>query len=265
MRPRKNFHPIKSLLAVIGLIGTGSHSLQAAVVIDSFADFQMATLGAGKSNPKTIYNTGLSNAPGSIGGQREFSIRRTSGIGGIDVNVNSFVPNAFYFATVANAKGSALITYDGPNAAKSTYPSGVPNTFGLAGLGTTGGVDLTEDGANALLQFSAYATGSGLPVTFTFYNSKDNWASTTLELEGSPDLSWSVYNLKFCSFNTVGTLNALDIFRDTKAITVQLNGSNGSDAALGAVLATPTPEPTTTGIMALGLVGLAALARRRAR
>lgn len=234
---------------------------RASIIIDPFVTGQDVFV-SGSGNPKSASDSTAGNAPMAVGGQREFVVRRTQGTGRLDVDVDYTTPGALTFASYPNVVGQALITYDGPDTGVSGFP-GVPDTFGLGG---GAGIDLTEAGANNGFGINAAADNLGIPVIFTFYSSATRYARGTIHVSGSTTFDPEWYSLRFTDLTGTGLAageTVLDILQHTKAITLELDGTAGSDAMLDNFTVVNLPEPATWYGAAAGGALLLFLRRRR--
>jgi hypothetical protein len=233
-------------------------------IIDAFDSTQDALLTAGGSNPKLKTDSTANNAPDVLGGQREFAVRRENGVGSVELDVNYNFPGGVSFSQNGNARGRGLITYDGAgtgtvNLTNYDPPNGqygVPDTFGLTGTGTTGGVDLTQGDTLDRIKIQAHSDLANSPLTLTFYVSATQYATSSVMLAagtydglGNPILD--TYTFLMSGFTVTGAASPLDIFKDTKAITIRINGASGADILMDYfVAAEPNPEPSTISLMA---------------
>lgn len=269
---------------LLTLAGAAVHA--ATISIDPFNSTQIARVYAdndpdnpnpGQTNPVNVVRSTANNSPLALGGQREFIARRVNGIGELKLDVNVSNTSALSLASASSVTGRGLIVWDGSDTSVGAFDPvtgatdaikrGEPDAFGLTGSGATGGVDLTDNGTNSAILFHAYADNAGLPLIFHFYKSAGVFATATLNLPGTTGaFQLKPYFIPFSSFAVTGAaVSSYDFFRDVKAITLQLDGRNGSDAALDLFGAgTPVPEPSTVSLtLAAGLLGAWGIRRRR--
>ena len=143
---------------------------------------------------------------------------------------------------------------------------GEPNAFGLTGTGPTGGIDLTSSGTNNAITVFADSDNVGLPVIFHFYRAAGVFATITIQIPGDPSFDMEQHRMLFTSFTTQGLglgETVLDIFSDTKAITMQIDGRNASDATFDNLQATYVPEPVSVALVGAGILGLGLVRRSR--
>lgn len=247
----------------------------APITIDPFNSTQIAVIAssASPSNPTNVISSTANNAPLSLGGQREFIARRSNGNGKVELDINDTAESALSFTSTGNAIGRGLVIWDGPDTTTGPFDPrsstdsivrGEPNAFGLTGSGTTGGVDLTDGGTNNAIVFHAYADNQGLPVIFHFYRSAGVFATATLHIPGNTSgFQMNAYSIFFGNFVTNGA-TANEIFKDVKAITMQVDGRNGSDAQFDLLGSANVPEPSTMSLsLVAGLLGFLGIRRRR--
>lgn len=176
-----------------------------------------------------------------------------------DVNVN--VANGVSFSSGGNARGSGLITWDGPDVTPTTAEEfnpvagayGKPNTFGLTGLGTEGGLDVTAAGVMNRIQINAHSDTSNIPVYVTFYRDSNNWATGVLTLSRGQytvvnDPILATYEILFSAFTNTGTYSVADILRNTKAITLRIDGSSGADVLIDSFVAAGDYQPASEAV-----------------
>jgi PEP-CTERM motif len=248
----------------------------ATTILDSFGDSQETLIASGGVNPQFASNSTTNNAPNAIGGQRELVMRREQNRGSASLDANLSSAGQLSFSTGSTARARSLITYDGPGtgaATSATYnPNankfGVPDTFGLTGGGSTGGIDLTEGGTNDRIRIQIWSD-LGLPLIFTFYCSATNFAMFTLNVPaGTQNANGPVlepFETLFTDFSVTGGGSVASIFSDTKAITLRLNGTqSGADALLDNFVATAAvPEPSSLSLLLSGGLIIGAIARRK--
>jgi hypothetical protein len=262
-----------STVTTVCLLLAGIASATAATInIGVFNSSQTASVGpSAATNPLVGYDSTANNAPNGLGGQREFLVRRTGGTGRIQLDIDYTTLDALSFTSSGNAVGRGLVTWDGPGTnvspllPSSSDPAlarGEPDTFGLTGSGPTGGVDLTDGGTNNAITIEAAADNLGLPVYFHFYRSAGVYATATLAVAGSSEFKLQRYVILFSQFTAVGA-TAQEIFRDTKAITMQIDGRNASDATFDNLQASHVPEPSSCLLLASAGVAWGALKLRR--
>lgn len=274
----KNFG--KSFFTVVLLSATTAipTALAAPIIIDPFTSSQAAIISPGSPglNPYNVTNSTANNAPFALGGQREFIARRTVGSGKIELDVNDTAFESLSFSSSGDAAGRGLVVWDGPDttvgafdptSADPAIQRGQPDAFGLTGTGPTGGVDLTANGSNNAVLISAFADNVGLPLIFYFYRSATAYATASLNIPGNTGTFDLVdYNIPFSTFAATGLLageTVLDIFKDTKAITLQIDGRNASDAHLDNFMAAQLPEPGSLALLVSGIGLFAAFQSRR--
>jgi hypothetical protein len=253
----------KYLLFGSALLAFANCGLANTIGIGYFDDNQSISVGPGSSGVTLTTSNGAAS-PHDIGDQREFSIRRT-GPGGATFSVDSNVSNlsTLNFELPSNNSGRLLITWDGPenvaspwdpNSATDSVKRGQPDTFGL------GDIDLTSNGSNSAVGFTASSDHVNAQLIFRVYRSATAYADAIYTLPGDDLLS--THLIFFNSFSAHGD-TLTNIFRHANAITLEVVGNtNATDITIDNIVA-QAPEPGTFVLLGGALVGAVAFARRR--
>ena len=250
---------IKLGLACSMIFASANYSFGSIVTIDPFTASQTLN-NPGPSG--TVVSNGTA-APGALGGARVFQSYYVTSDGGGNATLVSGTPSGTAaFNQDVSVTANGLIMYTGSTTPLASWDGTIagttPNAFGL------GGVDLTGGGVNTQIRVRA-ASDQSVDVTMTFYdNSAGNFARRTFTIPGTSPQTFSYYTLPFNVFTLNGSFNS-GSWSSVDAITVFIAGANGSDTSFRYFAADDVPEPATFGLMALGLAGTVAFARRKFR
>ena len=234
----------------------------APIIIDDFSSGQTLNLTSAGVNPKNASNGA---APGGIGGQREFTLTRTSGSGNAQLDANNFSLGFLSFASSDTSDSQFLVVWDG---ATNVLPSTTASLTGINNLAFgLGAVDLTDGGSNTLIRLRADADNNGnIPIMIRIYMSATKYVTGTTTIAGDVGFSLEAHDILFTSFTPTGLgvgETALDVIRSANAIALYGNPPQASDLGIDFVgVASAIPEPATTALIGTAIVALG-LARRR--
>ena len=215
---------------------------QASVVIDGFDVSQSITA------PPTTFGFVDGATSSIIGGQRDVTVSRTRGAGGVQFSSNA-IPSALLFSTDFGTSGLAVIEYDGVDNSSAFNPIGL------------GGVDVTQSGVNKGVSITGGADLPGATILFELFSAPGQSSSflfaTPVDLSGS-----TTSFIPFTSFT--GTADPTNL----GALRVTLTNPNSADVELQLTAFTPplatVPEPSALGlVVTAGLSGLFFTRRRR--
>ena len=239
---------MRRLLTITAILGGLANLRAAPILVDDFGIDQTILLGSGGANPKTVSN-GIAT-PGALGGNRTVSVTRTAG----NSLAYAEIMGGSALMTSGNNNVRALFTWDG-----DTNP--LLNTTGL------GGIDLTSGGSNIYFTLAMRSDLANAPVTITVYTNSGLASSFTLLTPGlGIDQPFTTSVISMASFTALSGFTAAD-FTNVGAITLQIDGTTtprGLDVELDLFQASPVPEPGTSALIGVGLVG-ASLASRKFR
>lgn len=217
---------VRTALVLFAVGGLTSPVASAAIVIDSFTDFQFVEVyGINTSNPGNDSITPAS----MLGGQRDIVVTRTSSNGGgVFVDVNGTYEKSITYSSDPATAGSALFNY--------------PNL---------GGVDLTQGGTNQWIEVST-TSDLGANVIITVYTDATHFSTATVPVLADPTYNLVLSQVPFVNFTAGGPAGGAD-FTSVSAITLQIDGSNlavdvvvSSFRADGIPPQTPNDPPTLT-------------------
>lgn len=264
---RRRFSSVVPAAALAAVAALTVPAANATIIIDPFSTSSNANVTLGGDTPPAppVYFGPTGVATGAIGGFRMMASYVTAGN---EEDLYRFrVSNSTGFASVetsATVSGKGLLTYNGTNAPNTTVTAGNFNPPGSFGLG---GVDITENGANAAIMVRGYADNNGLPIVFTFWVNSGTYARGVLNLPGSTNSLMVEHILLFNDFVATGDSLA-NILDNVNAITVELDGTapgvtGGTDVVLDYVIASAVPEPGTYLLIGSSLLGLGLIRRRK--
>lgn len=254
-------------VATLLSVGTSAH---AGVIIDLFdggisQSVSTGTVGAGG----TAWNQVGPGVSGVLGGYRDMSITKLSDQVAPAGSPTTFIAEGGVL-DLSNPTGNTslgVVTWDGANNAGAQGLN--VSTTGL------GGVDLTADGATALLA-NIIAADLGFDYKIRVWDMFGNTSTLSASVQvpivpaydASADYLFSWFNLANGAQNEGGldfTISRTGIVDFTKIGALQLELTNASaisvDLAIGQVRA--VPEPGVLALLGAGLLGAAVAGRRR--
>ncbi len=209
---------------------------QASLVIDSFSTPQSVKVTSATTANSSTAATMFGDI---LGGTRTINLNWGTGGTEASVNVAADVANVLDFNQNSRVQSYATIIWDG-----------------LAGA------DLTAGGNNGFALDVIDLDGAiGLTITVT---SGANSSAYTMNLASVADIK--TQNISFADFTATGADNDAN-FASVTSITMKLNGTlvSSADVSLDNFVATKintVPEPSSIAVLALSLIGVAAIRRR---
>lgn len=223
---------------VMGLVGAASAS---ALTIDDFDAGSLVFVPASSTSEVQV--------PGAmLGGERDETVTNTGASGGIGAGA----AGGDYSYGAINASGSALLTWDGPDASSALDPTGL------------GGIDLTEGGIRDGFSIEILSNDLVAPLVLTVYSTATDFSQITVSTPGGiPSGPSTALGIAFSDLIPTG---AGADFTNVGALTLEIDGSSQPqlDLTIGSITTTPVPQPTTIAQLGLGL-GLLSWLRRHYR
>lgn len=204
---------VVSAVQVMGTAGT---------VIDTFNT--TADLASAVSTGPTSA-TSATAAPEAIGGERDFSVSVTSGIGMVELRGNAFGAGVLEYSATATANGTRIVTWDGVDGAGGTL-----NGTGL------GGIDLTSAGASTGISLTIGADQNNGQVILRIYTNAGNFSTATVNIPNTGGAATQTVIVPFTSFTVGGGTGAT--LTNVGAIQMEVSGIlavDGQVDTLGAI------------------------------
>jgi hypothetical protein len=225
------------LLAATGLARPTALLAHPGLVVDSFDAADMLSASGTPAGPKTALSS-IAAVGSVLGAERDAVLSRTgANAGPVEMDVNTSITGALYYASGSLTTGTLLLTYDGnDNDAATLAPTGL------------GGIDLTGGGIDTAFHIVA-TSDLGAPLTLTVFTSALSCSSATLPIPADASFTFASFVLPFAAFaSDPGCSGAAD-FTNVGAITLRLDGSTPAvDLALDLLetIGNSTPTPTLT-------------------